>query len=63
MYKTKSLRKNTPDSAFPTLVVGTQKNRLGSFKHQKNMLKLMNKKIFTIYTENFCLSGPMHSAR
>ena len=27
----------------------------------KQILKLMNKKIFTIYAQNICLSGPMSS--
>ena len=37
---------------FLIYVVGTQKNHLndnGSFVHPKQMLKLMDKKIFTIY--------------
>ena len=31
-----------------TYVVGTQKNHLISFEHPKQMLKLMDKKVFTI---------------
>ena len=32
-----------------------------SFEHPKHMLKLMNKKIFTVYAEIFCLSKPVSS--
>ena len=31
----------------------------GSFEHPKHMLKIMGKKIFTLYAENFCLSKPV----
>ena len=31
----------------------------GSFEHPNHMLKIMGKKIFTIYAEIFCLSKPM----
>ena len=44
--------------------MGTQKNRFNemlllSSEHPKHMLKLMGKKIFTIYAEKFCLSKPL----
>ena len=31
----------------------------GSFEHPKHMFKLMSKKIITIYTKIFCLTGPL----
>ena len=43
-----------------TYVIGTQKNRLNEtvlLSTQKQMVKLMSKKILTILRPNFCLSG------
>ena len=31
-----------------------------SFEHPKHMLKLMGKKIYTLFAENFCLSKPVY---
>ena len=36
--------------------------RDGSFDNLKHMLNIMGKKIFTIYSEMFCLSKPMNLA-
>ena len=45
-----------------TYVVGTQKNRLNEMVRlsTQNMLKLIGKKIFTIYTKFFGVTNPVY---
>ena len=42
--------------SIKTYVVGTQKNRDGSFVHPKHVFKLMGKEIMTILRSSFLLN-------